>query len=286
MASWDSEIRTIAATDDFITGDRFLAVASTTAGISYSKRDFLFRSGTWRGEQVKAYIRKPTAIRRGVLVTGHSAIPFARRHQWLLQAAGSESIFATNALRPGRRVVPVPIGLTNNCDDSPQHRLFGNTNHIRQVLDAEERPDVFSGSIYANFSIGTFFNERAPLQEQLSTMKNATVETPTMTEPGRLHYLTQIRRHNFTICPRGAGIDTHRLWETLYTGGVPIILRHRSIDPLVRHLPVIQVDDWSQILDTNYLEHAWHLLSGARLQVSSLRMSAWGQRMLDAVRDT
>ena len=43
----------------------------------------------------------------------------------------------------------------------------------------------------------------------------------------------------------GNGVDTHRLWEALYLGCIPIALRNR----IYQHydLPIIQVNDWSEI---------------------------------------
>jgi hypothetical protein len=36
------------------------------------------------------------------------------------------------------------------------------------------------------------------------------------------------RRYKYVICPRGNGIDTHRVWEALYLGVVPVV-HHTSL---------------------------------------------------------
>lgn len=49
----------------------------------------------------------------------------------------------------------------------------------------------------------------------------------------------------FIACPRGNGTDTHRFWETLYRGSVPVVKRSawsESIDGL--GLPIMQLDSW------------------------------------------
>ena len=52
----------------------------------------------------------------------------------------------------------------------------------------------------------------------------------------------------FVACPRGNGVDTHRLWEALYRGCVPIIKRDKWSESLeVLSLPIILVNDWSEI---------------------------------------
>lgn len=50
----------------------------------------------------------------------------------------------------------------------------------------------------------------------------------------------------FIACPRGNGTDTHRFWEALYRGSVPIVKRSawsQSIDEL--GIPMIQLDSWN-----------------------------------------
>lgn len=53
-------------------------------------------------------------------------------------------------------------------------------------------------------------------------------------------------RHKFVAVPRGNGVDTHRLWESLYRGSIPIVLENewsRSLAEL--GLPVLMIQEWS-----------------------------------------
>ena len=60
------------------------------------------------------------------------------------------------------------------------------------------------------------------------------------------------RRYRWTLCPRGAGEDTHRLWEALYLGSIPVVVRS-ALSPLYDDLPVIQLDAWSELtIETLY----------------------------------
>ena len=60
------------------------------------------------------------------------------------------------------------------------------------------------------------------------------------------HYLEQIRKHRFVICPRGNGVDTHRMWETIYLGAIPIVKRDIAHSDWM-DLPIVWVDDWGQV---------------------------------------
>lgn len=58
-------------------------------------------------------------------------------------------------------------------------------------------------------------------------------------------YCEEMARYKFVICPRGNGIDTHRVWETLYVGCIPIVIKHRIYQDYT--LPIIQVNDWTEV---------------------------------------
>ena len=51
--------------------------------------------------------------------------------------------------------------------------------------------------------------------------------------------------YKFVACPRGNGLDTHRFWETLYRGSIPIVLRSNWSEMISElGIPVLMVDKW------------------------------------------
>ena len=65
-------------------------------------------------------------------------------------------------------------------------------------------------------------------------------------------------KYAFVLSPRGAGEDTHRTWEALYVGCIPIVLSS-SLDELYQDLPVVVVNNWDEItkdfLEEKIIEH-------------------------------
>jgi len=51
----------------------------------------------------------------------------------------------------------------------------------------------------------------------------------------------------FVLSPRGNGLDCHRTWEVLMMRRVPILKREGQLEQLYENLPVLFVDDWSDI---------------------------------------
>jgi len=57
-----------------------------------------------------------------------------------------------------------------------------------------------------------------------------------------LRYAKIHRKFAFTLCPRGNGEDTHRVWESLYRGSWPILERNNWSIKIAEKYPVILVD--------------------------------------------
>ena len=65
----------------------------------------------------------------------------------------------------------------------------------------------------------------------------------------RVDYYTQLKITKFVICPPGNGMDTHRVYETLYFGGIPII-KTSFLDPMYKKLGGCWiVNDWSEVTE-------------------------------------
>lgn len=62
-----------------------------------------------------------------------------------------------------------------------------------------------------------------------------------------LDYARISSKFKFIACPVGNGIDTHRFWETLYRGGIPIIKKSEWSENLkVLNIPFAEIEDWNQ----------------------------------------
>ena len=54
------------------------------------------------------------------------------------------------------------------------------------------------------------------------------------------------RGYTYIACPRGNGTDTHRFWEALYRGSIPIVKNSAWSASLRKHgFPFIEVESWS-----------------------------------------
>ena len=54
----------------------------------------------------------------------------------------------------------------------------------------------------------------------------------------------------YALCPRGCGVDTHRFYECIYLGCVPIVLRtNTAFDRLYAAFPCLVVERWTDVTE-------------------------------------
>jgi hypothetical protein len=86
--------------------------------------------------------------------------------------------------------------------------------------------------------------------------ENAPATNPFEKVPAALVY-DKTLESRYALCPRGCGVDTHRFYECIYLGCVPIVLRtHTVFDRLYAAFPCFVVERWAdvteELLDQSY----------------------------------
>ena len=80
----------------------------------------------------------------------------------------------------------------------------------------------------------------------------------------------------FVISPFGKGYDCHRTWEALMLGCIPIV-RHSGLDPLFNGLPVLLINDWSDVTE-ELLNHTIQSFRMREFQYDKLKLQYWVQK--------
>lgn len=86
-------------------------------------------------------------------------------------------------------------------------------------------------------------------------------------------------QYAFVVSPAGAGTDCHRTWEALVLGCVPIVKRS-GITSLFDDLPVIVVQDWSEVT-RELLSVKQQEMQTQTFDFSKLLMSYWKSQIID-----
>jgi hypothetical protein len=94
-------------------------------------------------------------------------------------------------------------------------------------------------------------------------------------------YIRALREHQFVIAPEGNGIDTHRIWEALYVGTIPIVKRHPALR-WFEEWPILFVDSWREVTEEHLsLEKIW-ARERHELASQALWIDYWERRINDA----
>lgn len=268
----------LAETNQFLTSDAISKAVEFDEGITYLKRDFLFRSGHWRGTPQEAGAKiKPS----GTLILGHSDLSTTQLTALgiLARLPAVSNVWATNLTFRSQKFSSIPLGLTNFCDDSPAHPILGDQ---RTIASAINNSSARKNRIYANHSAATSSKYRGNLEHVLRYSKRVTRGKYDLSHRGREKYLIDMIEHGFVLCPRGNGLDTHRLFETLCVGAVPILLRS-EVPIWLRLLPTksfLEIDNWLEIdnldldVELEYLEPVEAEILTSHFWINKVRDSA------------
>jgi hypothetical protein len=80
-------------------------------------------------------------------------------------------------------------------------------------------------------------------------LSKATIFSIPETIQKRLDYYKTLKRTKFVVCPPGRGVDTHRVYETLFFGGIPII-KTSFLDPMYEKLGGCWIiKDWTEVTE-------------------------------------
>ncbi|OUW38372.1 MAG: hypothetical protein CBD44_00990 [Flavobacteriaceae bacterium TMED184] len=141
---------------------------------------------------------------------------------------------------------PIPIGIAS--DFSLKNLIFSDFQEFKK--NNFKKDDV---SLYVNYQNNTNYSERSHIAEMFVNNDWVNFDEPNL---NKKEYMAKLANSTFVLCPWGNGIDTHRLWETLYLGSIPITKSHPTFN-FDEELPILFVNDYDEItydLLNNYLD--------------------------------
>jgi len=163
------------------------------------------------------------------------------------------------------RIKSLPIGLENKM-------WFPNVKKHRKILERGSRSHVNNKLLYVNHNVRTNVAERGRPYEIFGGKTWATLRHGG-NGSGFDQYLDDISTHSFVLCPEGNGTDTHRTWETLYVGGIPIEKRNVN-NQFYNELPICFVDSWDEITE-EFLIKEKKRIDNTAYNLDMLTMSYW-----------
>ena len=244
--------------DDIITTDGYLSFCKEN-NISYVKTDYFYIGEfNWRGKN------HPNEVIKDVCVIGHSDYPVTENI-----SNRFKYVFCINKNSNKENTFGIPLGL-GNTGESHIHNICGNKEVIIETMNQDIQKTFLA---YLNFTTSTHPSERNLVYENFynnSWVKKGITE---VSEEGHKRYLTEIKASKFVFCPRGNGIDTHRLWESLYMGSIPIV-KYENAHYLFTDLPILFINDWKEI-NEEFLNQKYTEITKKEWNFKKLKLSYW-----------
>jgi len=177
--------------------------------------------------------------------------------------------FAQNVNIVNERIESIPIGLENS-------KWFKEVRKKDKMSCMLQQPKTYKNLVYMNHNVDTNPEQRSKPYRILQDKSWVTVERG-YNGHGFDEYLRDIYTHRFVVCPEGNGIDTHRTWETLYMGSVPIEKRNIN-NQFYTDLPICFVNDWAEVTE-DFLENEYYRIKSNAWNMDKLKFEYWKNKI-------
>lgn len=166
-----------------------------------------------------------------------------------------EKIFTVNFKGNSNEIIKLPVGL-----EQQSYRSGGQIKDFFKYYSAEPVKRKI------NFVIGWNDNTnltRNDIRKSLKDLHQSLILNRRIT-PQMLHRF--YRKSLFVISPPGNGPDSHRTWEAIYCGAVPVVLKSTFSGDF--KWPIFFIEDWKDLLrlNRNELEKIYKSLALDRIQ--------------------
>ena len=179
-----------------------------------------------------------------------------------------EKWFSQNVTIKNEKLESIPIGIENDV-------WFPEIGKKNKILDKIEEVKNIKNILYVNHNINTNIKER----EEPYVLFNNDWTTLKKYKNGENfdEYIDDIYNHKFVLCPNGNGIDTHRLWETLYLKSIPIV-KHSINTDFYSDLPICFVNDWKEI-NEDFLNKEYNRILNNNWNLDKLNFEYWKNKI-------
>jgi len=177
--------------------------------------------------------------------------------------------YATNVNTLHPKVVAIPSGLEND-------RWKPELRKKERMIEKWHEPRNVRNIVYVDFSTTWNIGERKLIY---SLLENKPWVTSFRDGANFERFLDNIYNHKFVVCPRGNGIATHREWETLYMGSIPIMKRDFN-NQFFTNLPICFVNDWEEVT-LEFLSYELDRLSKTCWNEEMLTFGYWKNKIIN-----
>jgi hypothetical protein len=190
--------------------------------------DWVFLNGDHLFRFISAFPVTPVLTKRFYLVIHNTDLSFTEERLAKVRKYVYH-VFAVNSAIQHPRVTTIPLGFADN-----------QLEFLASYQPASGERDI---EIYLNITARHNWDKRKVCADAFATDPRVFRRDRVSVE----QYYADLCRSKFVLCPEGTGMDTHRLYEALLCGAIPVVVRN-PLTPLYEKLPVCLLNQWTDPL--------------------------------------
>ena len=168
---------------------------------------------------------------------------------------------------------PLPLGLENK-----RYLKNGRTKYFN--LDIKKYSVKKQSTVLCSFATQTNKIERQKVYDIAQTLNFCEIKL----FKKRDDYIKHLSSYKFNLCPVGAGLDTHRFWESLLVGTIPIVKKNNLIENFANYnIPMLILDEWTdlQSFDVQHLNEVYDKQIQLLYDSDTLLFDFWKKLILE-----
>lgn len=234
-------------------------------GVIFCKTDFIL-------DEFKNIEKLPYDV---ILITGNSDYPIDE-NRFYSKPKNIKKWYAQNALVNDDILIPLPMGVENKLESNrPGHGVgWGERVNEKENLLSRSLEIQPSKKYYSNFNISTNYSYRLKIKDICVKSHHIDWEESNLS---LIEFFDKILEYEAIVCPIGNGIDTHRLWEVLYSNRIPITIKvgNFKIYELYEKLPIIILENENDLYNQELMDYRLNEVKNKQYDMSLLDVSHW-----------
>jgi hypothetical protein len=173
-----------------------------------------------------------------------------------------------------RKHIPIPIGIENSFyfpDKIEYQRNLTSLRTSRQLIPWKERKYL----LYLNYNPNTNSKKRMNLAKMFRLFESVLIITEKVDYPT---YMSHIENSKYVICPQGNGLDTHRVYEAILMGSIPIV-EHSLLDDFYLKSTSLIVNSYADINIEKLYTYHQRFIRNMNFSKDVLYMDYWLNQM-------
>ena len=199
------------------------------------------------GDTEKFFNEYGKIINAKVLIFGNNDVDFTKFEFTIPKSV--KKIYLQNSTIDDPLFGTIPIGIES---------LKYVTNGLPKLFSPEYSSRVKNNRILVGPFGNTHLDRQILLNQQERNFRNVDFIYGRLSP---LEYAETSSNYSVVACPRGNGLDTHRFWEALYRGAMPLVVESPWTNYWSRKgVPVIEIPNWEYDLDQILLSESLNLV--------------------------